>query len=169
MFNTVYSNFVDAGSELEFKKLVDSIDYKWIEKHVVLSRHSIQIAKCVEWKNCATCGKQRSKIFNILKTRFIPPPIAMRQSENGPVLIKPEDVKDDDFWPDITFRLAYLKGELSGSKVRMDSYNKELSEDDLKKLICPICKVQFQNQTFMKAHRAAMHKFSYTILIDVSH
>ena len=107
------------------------------------------------------CKAPRSKYFDFMKTRFIPPPIVIEMSDNGPKLMNPSNLDKNipfNCWPPLDFRLAH---KLNDKSIKMDSFNPELSKDDLKKLICPICLQQFQNQTFMKSHRSKMHQFCF--------
>ena len=163
--NEVFSQFIKKNMETEFIENVDDIDFEWIQKHVVLSRHSIQIAKCFD-ENC-DCKIARSNLFNLNKLRFIPPPYAINMSEAGLKLLDPSQVDTETpfrDWPDLQFRIAH---RINDENLKMDTFNAELSKEELKKLICPICKEQFQNKTFALAHRRALHKFSFVCFVFI--
>ena len=168
----VHAEFIPSGRGAKYlSDNVPKIDFKWFKSHCVVSRHSLQIAKCFD-KNCISCKKVRSPIFTVLKSRFIPPPIAMEHDKNGQLkLVDPNHIKPGNkryYWPDYNMRSKYI-----GLKnLSMDTYNSEISEEDLIKLTCDICKEQFQNQTFLKLHRIALHfrkrKQTVNVKMDVS-
>lgn len=163
----VHSEYIPRGDGATY--LVDNvpvIDFKWFKIHCRISRHSFQIAKCLN-KKCITCRSVRSHIFKLLQARFISPPVAMEHDKFGRLkLVDPETIKPTDkhlHWPDYVMR-----SKLNGlQNLSMDSYNGELSNDDLKKITCNVCGEQFQNQSFMLKHRRAMHYRERGKAVDV--
>ena len=158
----VYSRFIKAEDDAKiaeekgvFGNLNDA-DWDFIKRHVRLTRHSIQIAKCVQ-SDCAHCSTHPVRcpiIFNILKSRFIPIPFAIKRQSGTVKPVNPTDVDDDCQWPHLWIRLAL---PLVDESLTMDTYNGELTEEMLKKLRCPNCGKQWPNQKLMKLHKKHAH------------
>ena len=64
-----------------------SIDYNseveqtWIDKHVSQSRYLLQIVKFWDY---SCCHPRRTKYEDILNSRFLPPPVPLKLTGNGP-------------------------------------------------------------------------------------
>ncbi|XP_041371065.1 uncharacterized protein LOC121384651 [Gigantopelta aegis] len=52
----------------------------WHEQHVRESQYMLQIVKC---RNHSCCEEPRSSYFDIVKERFLPPPMPLSQTEDG--------------------------------------------------------------------------------------
>ena len=62
-------------------------DPTWVSKHVQQSRHSLQIVMCFDSNCCKPFVTDWPKMF---PTRFCPPPLVYKYSENGMVAVEPE-------------------------------------------------------------------------------
>jgi len=68
-----------SASELSEENVI-SKDQKWWETHVRSSQHFTQIVKCDNEK----CSKKtRRSYFNLIKNRFLPPPLPIAQTSEG--------------------------------------------------------------------------------------
>ena len=128
-------------------------DWDFLGDHAKFSRHSLQISKCFD---ASCCKPPRSPVFRLLKSRFIPPPYGLVRDDSGDIkLANPDQPEQDCYFADLTFRLAFRCG---ADNLHYDTYNGELTQSELKSLICKVCGKQFGNKTQVKSHKKHTHK-----------
>ena len=74
----VVARYCHPGSEVT---LVEEEVQQWLARHVCQSRYLIQIAKC---DNEACCKARRTDYQGVLGGRFLPPPIPLAKTAQGP-------------------------------------------------------------------------------------
>ena len=151
----IESRFVESESDDEYKLKADltAADWEFLGDHAKFSRHSLQISKCFD---VSCCKPPRSPVFRLLKSRFIPPPYALVRDVFGDIkLADPDQPEQGCFFPDLTFRLGFRCG---ADNLHNDTYNGELTQSELKSLICKVCGKQFGNKTQVKLHKRHTHK-----------
>ena len=151
----IQSQFVTAESDDECKLNADlsKEDWEYLGDHAKFSRHSLQISKCLD-SSC--CEPARSPVFRLLKARFVPPPYALVRDQEGDIkLANPDKPESNCFYPDLSFRLGFRCGV---EELHYDTYNGELTQSDLKSLLCSVCGQQFGNKKQVKLHRKYTHQ-----------
>ena len=108
--NNIHATTMKPDSEKEIlaaiAEMMDWID-EWLQVHCVASRHSLQFSKCTDVE---CCDPPRTGIFNLLKSRFVSEPYVLRHNDDGNLeLVMPDDVKKDDYWPDLHYRYLFFR------------------------------------------------------------
>lgn len=129
-------------------------DEEWFSIHVRTSQYFTQVVKCSD-NNC--CSSPRSSYFNVIKDRFIPPPVPIDNTIEG--LKSPERTtkKDYDNYPSL-FVLQNLKLQdiLPQSAKMFKSIPYDLYcpsvQSFLHDRICKICHLYFASLVMLRNH-----------------
>lgn len=81
-YPVVSEYIVPENSEFKESKLIHK-NQAWQDIHVSSNQYFLQIVKC---KNSKCCTAPRSSIFKSFPDRFLPPPLAIDQSDEGLII-----------------------------------------------------------------------------------
>lgn len=139
-YNVVSKAVNPESSEIDHSEIND-FDHKWIHDHVQASQYCLQIMKCKD-ENC--CQAPRSIIFDLLKTRFLPPPICFK-SING-VTVRANCNEQKVFYLDL-FQSMTLEEAGMPYDANCSSMAKKV-----KSLTCKHCQKYFATAVMLKEH-----------------
>ena len=74
------AEYIEPSASEPSEENVISKGQKWWETYVRPSQYFTQIVKC---DNEKCCEKKRSSYFNVIKNRFLPPPLPIAQTSEG--------------------------------------------------------------------------------------
>jgi hypothetical protein len=134
---------------------------EWFSIHVTTSQYMTQIVKCTD-ESC--CSRPRSNIFDVLKNRFLPPPVPIQQTDDGLKVAESKDINRG------VFASLFLAGSLNFDNLLKDRMSgfKSIPHDmfcpslngKLVTRICKICQKYFSSLTILKDHYK-WHKSTY--------
>ncbi|KAJ8687960.1 hypothetical protein QAD02_024398 [Eretmocerus hayati] len=124
-------------------------DPEWYAEHVRESQYCLQIVKCYN-RDC--CGDWRSGLLQVLKDRFLPPPIPVKQSSSQ-LHIPAFDENNKEFCP-LLLRLALniQPHDERFSEAPYDLYCPSV-QSQLANRICETCGLYFASVKSVTSHR----------------
>jgi hypothetical protein len=151
-FETV-AEYKEPKAENSEKSVNIQFGAQWDAEHIRESQYFLQVVKC---NNIQCCGPRRSSLFNVLKTGFLPPPLALVQADDG-LKCNSSDNKN-------RFMSLFLNIALDKSIVPSKAFKKfpkglpyDFScpsvENVLPRRICADCGIYFATIKSMKVHK----------------
>ena len=128
------------------------VSIQWRAKHVRESQYCTQVVKCTD-PGC--CRPVRSLIFNLLSSRFLPPPIPLMQTSEGLKAPEPESQIGSKFtslFLAMVVKQDVLPRCLTGYQAMpFDAYCPSV-QSVLMRRICKKCGLYHASMTSLKAH-----------------
>jgi hypothetical protein len=135
------------------KTINNKFGAQWDVNHVRESQYFLQIVKC---SNIQCCGSRRSSLFNLLKTGFLPPPLALVQADDG---LECNSSGSKNHFVSLFLNIALDKSILPSKALK--KFPKGLPydfscpsvENVLPRRVCADCGVYFATIKSMKLHK----------------
>lgn len=153
----ILAEYIDSSdrSQLSEEELLTG-GQNWYDRHLRSSQYMTQIVKCEDSK---CCSSPRSSYFNVLPSRFIPPPIPLQQTTDG--LKVPERSNDGSShkFPSL-FAATMMKLDqlLPRSSKGFRSIPHDLYCPSIQKVlndrVCKSCHQYFASLVMLKSHQA---------------
>jgi len=123
---------------------------EWRSQHVRTSQYLLQVVKC---KNESCCKQFRSTLDQVLKGRFLPPPVKYTRRQEGVVACDPTDINAGHFGSLQTrVLLSSILPQHKFKFLPFDLYCPSL-RSSISSRICSTCSIYFCSATRLKNHQ----------------
>lgn len=150
----VISQYISPESSEISEKIIEK-DQHWFSIHVRTSQYMTQIVKCDDLTCCST---PRSSIFKILKTRFLPSPIPLHQSDTGIIASSKEPFQFCSLFASYSISINSIlpSSDLTFNIQPYDIFCPSV-QTVIKERICQKCGLYFSSIIMLKEHKL-IHK-----------